>query len=70
MNIQKIVEKYLQQAVDNNNVENGGSCIVMNPKTGDILAMANYPNYDLNSPFTPNSYLAKTYDSLNSEEKN
>lgn len=69
LNIQKIVEKYLQQAVDNNNVENGGSCIVMNPKTGDILAMANYPNYDLNSPFTPNSYLAKTYDSLNSDEK-
>ena len=52
-----------------NNVENGGNCIVMNPKTGDILAMATYPNYDLNQPFTPNEYVAKTYDSLNSEEK-
>ena len=69
LNIQKIVEKYLQQAVENNNVENGGSCIVMNPKTGDILAMANYPNYDLNQPFTPNEYVAKTYDSLSSDEK-
>ena len=39
------------------------------PKTGDILAMANYPNYDLNQPFTPNSFLAKTYNSLSSEEK-
>ena len=37
--IQTIVEKYLQQAVENNSCENGGSCIVMNPKTGDILAM-------------------------------
>lgn len=67
--IQSIVEKYLKQAVEYNNCENGGSCIVMNPKTGDILAMASYPNYDLNNPFTPNEYVAKTYDSLDSEEK-
>lgn len=69
LGIQKIVEKYLKQVVDNNNIENGGSCIVMDPKTGDILAMATYPNYDLNNPFTPNEYVAKTYDSLSSEEK-
>ena len=62
--IQKIVEKYLKQAAEDNNVENGGNCIVMDPKTGDILAMATYPNYDLNNPFTPNEYVAKTYDSL------
>lgn len=68
-NVQTIVEKYLKQAVDINKIENGGSCIVMNPKTGDILAMATYPNYDLNNPFTPNEYLAQTYDSLTSEEK-
>ena len=67
--IQTIVEKYLQQAVENNSCENGGSCIVMDPKTGDILAMATYPNYDLNNPFTPNKYVAKTYDSLDSEGK-
>lgn len=69
LNIQTIVEKYLKQAVDNNNVENGGSCIVMNPKTGDILAMATYPNYDLNQAFTPNESLAKTYSSLSQEDK-
>ena len=67
--IQKIVEKYLKQAVEDNNVENGGNCIVMDPKTGDILAMATYPNYDLNNPFTPNEYVAKTYDSLDSQGK-
>ena len=69
LNIQKIVEKYLKQAVDDNNVENGGNCIVMDPKTGDILAMATYPNYDLNNPFTPNEYVSKTYDSLDSQGK-
>ncbi len=41
----------------------------MNPKTGDILAMASYPDYDLNSPYTPNETLAKTYDSLTLEQK-
>ena len=69
LNIQAIVEKYLQQAVDNNNVQNGGNCIVMNPKTGDILAMATYPSYNLNTPFTPNEQLAETYDSLSDSEK-
>ncbi len=69
-NIQSIVEQYLKQAVEDNSCENGGSCIVMDPKTGDILAMATYPNYDLNQPFTPNEYLAKTYNSLSSDEKN
>ena len=68
-NVQTIVEEYLKQAVENNSCENGGSCIVMNPKTGDILDMATYPNYDLNTPFTPNETLAKTYDSLSSSEK-
>ena len=68
-NIQTIVEKYLKQVVDNNNIENGGNCIVMNPKTGDILAMATYPNYDLNQPFVPNESLSKTYNSLNDSDK-
>lgn len=41
----------------------------MNPKNGDILGMACYPDYNLNSPYTPNATLAETYDSLSSEEK-
>ena len=27
----------------------------MNPQNGDILAMASYPDYNLNEPYTPNS---------------
>lgn len=68
-NIQTIVEKYLKQAVDDNSCERGGNVIVMNPKNGDILAMASYPDYNLNEPYTPNSTLAKTYDSLDSTQK-
>lgn len=70
LNIQTIVEEYLKQAVENNNCSRGGNVIVMNPKTGDIMAMASYPDYDLNSPYTPNSTLAQTYDSLSQEQKN
>ena len=69
LNIQTIVEKYLKQAVEENNCKKGGNAIVMNPQNGDILAMACYPDYNLNEPYTPNETLAKTYDSLSSEEK-
>ena len=69
-NIQIIVEKYLKQAVEENNCKNGGSMVLMDPSTGDILAMATYPDYNLNTPFEPNETLQKTWDTLSSEEKN
>ena len=51
-NIQSIVEKYLKEACIDNQCTEGGSIIAMNPKTGDILAMANYPDYNLNDPYS------------------
>lgn len=68
-NIQSIVEKYLKQAVEENNCKSGGSMILMDPSTGDILAMATYPDYNLNTPFEPNESLLATWDKLSSEEK-
>ena len=50
--IQFYVEKYLAQAIKDYDVQNGGTCIVMQPKTGAILAMASLGNYD------PNNYQA------------
>lgn len=50
--VQHIVEKYLKQAMIDNAPVEYGTCIVMNPKTGDILAMATAPDYDPNDPFT------------------
>ena len=58
VDIQKIVEKYLKEGVDKYKA-NAGSAIVMRPSTGDILAMATYPSYDLNTPFTLNIELDK-----------
>ena len=54
VNIQKIVEQYLKEGVDGCGAR-AGSAILMNPKTGDILAMATYPDYNLNEPFTINN---------------
>jgi stage V sporulation protein D (sporulation-specific penicillin-binding protein) len=55
MNIQSIAEKYLEEACIDNICTDGGNVIIMSPKTGDILAMATYPYYDLNNPFTINN---------------
>lgn len=52
--IQSIVEKYLSKAVEENIAEYG-SIVIMKPSTGEVLAMANYPTFDPNDPFTPNT---------------
>ena len=53
--IQGIAEKYLKQSCIDNNCESGGNVIIMNPKNGEVLAMAGYPNYNLNDPFNNKS---------------
>ena len=67
INIQSIAEKYLEQACITNKCGNGGNVIIMDPKTGDILAMATYPDYDLNTPFQPNDTLSEGWDDLSSK---
>lgn len=70
MNVQGIVEKYLKEGVDKNEAV-AGSAIIMSPKTGEILAMATYPTYDLNSPFTINIEEDKqNWENYTKEEKN
>ena len=56
-NLQNIVEKYLKEFNDtysNNfragNAANNVGCIMMDIHTGEILAMASYPSFDLNNP--------------------
>lgn len=47
--IQSYLEKYVAQCQQTNNA-NVTSALVMNPQTGEILAMSTYPSFDLNSP--------------------
>ncbi len=70
VSIQSIVEKYLSEACIDNECTDGGNVIVMNPNTGDILAMATYPGYNLNEPYTINNEeLLNNWESVSQEEK-
>ena len=70
MTIQSIVEKYLAEACIDNSCTDGGNIVVMNPKTGDILAMATYPSYNLNEPYTINNdELKNNWDNMEQSEK-
>ena len=60
-NIQAITEKYLEEACIENECTDGGNVIIMDPRNGDILAMATYPNYDLNSPYEVMNEEVKSY---------
>ena len=67
--IQSIAEKYLKQAVEENNCKRGGNVIIENPETGEILAMATYPDYNLNTPYEPNEWIKDGFDKLSQTEK-
>ena len=76
-NIQSIVEKKILEfnaAYTNNHREGDGSLntavIVMNPNTGAILAMADYPNFDLNNPRdVSNLFTEEELETATSEDK-
>ncbi len=54
--IQSFLQKYLEEAAVESGCQSRACGIIMNPKTGEILAMATYPYYDLNSPRTLPDY--------------
>ena len=66
--IQYKAQEVLKSAVDENTAA-GGSVVIMNPKTGGIMAMANYPDFDPNeygkvpdASFYANSALSSDYE--------
>ncbi|MCD8106401.1 MAG: PASTA domain-containing protein [Oscillospiraceae bacterium] len=71
--IQYYVEEALANAVSSNDPEDGACAIVMNCKTGEILAMASSPTYNLNEPSVVtdeslSEYLAGLSDTATDEE--
>ncbi len=48
--MQHFLEKHLENAVVENQLKEGAAGIIMNPKTGEILAMSTKPDFDLNNP--------------------
>lgn len=74
--VQSVLEKYLKQAFEDNNPNAGVRGIIMDVNNGEILAMANYPDYDLNDAMTLSDYYQGLYDAYaanpekTEEEKN
>lgn len=56
VNIQKYAEQLAYQVLEKKNAKKV-SIIVMNPQNGEIMAMANVPEFNLNDPFTLNQNL-------------
>lgn len=63
--LQKIAQEALKEKCDSVGTANsgGGAVVVMNCKTGEILAMASYPTYDLSTYYEDYNKLAKNTNS-------
>ncbi|MCL2236597.1 MAG: penicillin-binding transpeptidase domain-containing protein, partial [Defluviitaleaceae bacterium] len=67
--VQQFAQQTIEKAVEAKQAIRG-AIIVMNPQTGEILAMANVPSFDLNEPFTINNAdLAEIWAQLPGEER-
>ncbi|MBQ9742582.1 MAG: PASTA domain-containing protein [Ruminococcus sp.] len=67
--IQSIVEKYMQQGIEEHKVINRGVCIIMDVDTGAVRAMASVGGYDLNDPFTLDAESQAQIDALPEDER-
>lgn len=68
--LQQYAEQTIAKAVETKQAKKG-LILILNPQNGEIYAMANYPTFDLNEPFTINdAELAAQWDSFSQEEKN
>ena len=71
--LQYQLELQLKNAAIESNAQNRAAGIVMNPQTGEIYAMAVYPSFDLNDPYTLDSVsqaILNNYDKSTREYKN
>lgn len=60
--IQHFLEKHLEEAVLKNELKEGAAGIVMNPKTGEILAISTKPDFDCNNPYDLTKFLQYAVD--------
>ena len=67
--IQGYVEKHLEDACVANQLEQGAAAVVMDVNTGEILAMASKPDYDLNKPFEITDAIKERYEGIEEELK-
>ncbi|MDR3239367.1 MAG: hypothetical protein LBT44_04710, partial [Clostridiales bacterium] len=68
------IQEFARQAVDDAAKmyePQHASVLVMNPNTGEVLAMAQYPSFDANAPASPDNFtgLKEAFDSLPEDER-
>ncbi|MFI3231573.1 MAG: penicillin-binding transpeptidase domain-containing protein, partial [bacterium] len=70
LTLQKYAEQTLEKVIEVKEAQRG-AIILMNPQNGEIYAMANEPDFDLNEPFTINDEeLLGNWDNLSTQEQN
>lgn len=77
VNIQSVVEEKMKEFNEalKDNAEEGDGCknmgvLIMNPNNGEVLSMADYPNYDLNNPRDLSAYYTEEeIDAMSDEEQ-
>ncbi len=67
--IQYVAEKYIDEAVEIENVKERATAVVMNVKTGAILAMAVSNDFDPNNPFTLSAADQESLNAVTDEEE-
>ncbi|MDR3278269.1 MAG: PASTA domain-containing protein [Oscillospiraceae bacterium] len=67
--IQYYVEKRLAQAIEDYAIQKGAACIAMRPKTGEVLAMASFGNYDLNNYLELDAAVSEQLSLITDEEE-
>lgn len=72
--IDSVIQRYTEDALESAMQRTGAesiTCVVMNPKTGDVLAIAQTPEYDPNNPTEPYGEEALAeYNKLSTSEQN
>ncbi len=61
-NLQCILEHYLEQCLEESGAKNRVSAVMMDPDTGQVLAMATKPDFDCNDPYTLDELSLKKLD--------
>ena len=70
LNIQEYVEQALEKIIEVKQAKKG-AIILMNPQNGEIYAMANKPDFDLNKPFTINDdEILRSWSQYSDKEQN
>ncbi|MDR3120849.1 MAG: PASTA domain-containing protein [Clostridiales bacterium] len=66
--IQFYATQALEKAIADNDVQNGGAAIIMDPRNGDILALVSKPDFNLNDPYaSPPGYISETWNGRSQE---